>query len=197
MYHGKHHSGARPIIGKKPGILFISLVLLAAVVVGGTVALLIDSTDAVTNTFSPVDVKIEINENKTDTTKSKITITNVETDAAVPVYVRATLVIYWKDTINDVEQIIPMPAGADVTTPAARSGWFMVEDIYYYESPLDPGDTTNVMTDVITVTVPKGSTAKCFIDVRAEAIQAQPAAAVKDAWRDVYVDADGKLVAHN
>lgn len=196
MYHGKHHSGARPIIGKKPGILIISLVLLAAVVVGGTVALLFDSTDAVTNTFSPVDVEIKINENKTATTKSNITITNVETDAAVPVYVRATLVIYWKDTINGKEQIIPKPAGASVTTPAAQSGWFMVGDIYYYESPLNPDSTTSVMTDVITVTVPAGSTAKCYIDVRAEAIQAQPAAAVEDAWKDVDVNADGKLVAH-
>lgn len=197
MYHGKHHSGARPIIGKKPVILIISLVLLAAVVVGGTVALLLDSTDAVINTFSPVDVEIKIDETKTETTKSNITITNVKTDAAIPVYVRATLVMYWKDTINGVEQIIPMPAGASVSTPAAQSGWFKVGDIYYYASPLDPGSTTSVMTNVITVSVPEGSTAECHIDVRAEAIQAQPAAAVEDAWPDVDVNANDYLVAHN
>ena len=44
----------------------------------------------------------------------------------------------------------------------------------------------------ITVTIPEGSTAKCYIDVRAEAIQAEPKTAVETAWTDVEV-VDGRL----
>lgn len=176
---------------RNPAILILSLLLLLAVGVGGTVALLKTATNQVTNTFTPAEVEIEPDEITTATTKSDIKFKNT---GDVPVYVRATLVIYWTDTINGEVQTIAPPAGSVVNGGSVQPGWFQVGQIYYYSGPVAPTDSTTVMLDTITVTVPDGSTAQCHIDVRAEAIQAEPQSAVEDAWTDVVV-VSGKLTA--
>ena len=174
----------------KPNILIISLVLLLVAVIGGTVAYLMDTTSGVTNTFTPAEVKITIEEDTTKTTKENIIFTNSDEADAVPVYIRATLVIYWKDAEGNV---IPQPELAKVEGGNPGTDWFKVGDIYYYKPKVPVGRSTMAMTDTITVTIPAGSTAKCYIDVRAEAIQADPAEAVADAWKVVKVD-NGNLV---
>ena len=182
----------RSVNKRKSGMLILSLVLLLAVVAGGTIAYLWANSDKITNTFTPGDVHFEPSETKTETTKSDIQFKN---DGTVPVYIRATLVMYWKDTINGSEQMIAPPADAEVDVGnLLNNGWFMVGDIYYYSKPLAPGATTPVMLAPITVTLPDGSTAQCYIDVQAEAIQAEPAGAVEAAWADVDVE-DGNLTA--
>lgn len=208
MYRGKYQKAKRN--KRKPIILIVSLMLLLVAMVGGTVAFLRAASGQVTNTFTPGEAKITINEKVTSTSKSDITFTNPDKDGdnnslnTVPVYIRATLVIYWTDTFdlsddgvdNPTEQIIPMPAGAKIEGGTVLgTGWFKVDDsdIYYYSEPVAPGSSTTVMLDTITVTVPDGSTAQCHIDVRAEAIQAEPENVVMTAWKDVkvHVDADG------
>lgn len=174
----------------KPNTLIISLVVLLVAAIGGTVAYLMDTTPGVTNTFTPAEVKISIQEKKTDTTKENIIFTNSNEANAVPVYIRATLVIYWKDAEGNV---IPQPELAAVTGGDPGTNWFKVGDIYYYKPVVPVGGSTMAMTDAITVTIPDGSTAKCYIDVRAEAIQADPAEAVAEAWKVVKVD-NGILV---
>lgn len=196
MYRGKYQKPVNKSRSKKKhGILIISLVLLIAMVVGGTTAYLKDSTDAVENTFTPAKVEITINEDTSSNTKSNITFTNPDKENAVPVYIRATLVIYWKDTINGKTEVIAQPSGGSVDVGSLlNNGWFQVGDIYYYGQPVKPGESTSVMLDTITVTVPEGSTAKCYIDVRAEAIQADPVTAAESAWKDINV-INGKLEA--
>ena len=178
---------------KKNGtvILIISLVLLLAIAVGGTVAYLRATSGSLTNTFTLGEVKIIPTEKTTENTKSDIQFKN---DGTVPVYVRATLVIYWTDIINGSEQAIAPPASSAVSIGAVKDGWFQVGDIYYYSVPVTARASTTVMLDTITVTLPNGSTAQCHIDVHAEAIQATPASVVEDAWADVTIS-DGKLVA--
>lgn len=189
MYQGKYK---KPIPKRKcrstRSILVISLVLLG-IVVGGTVAYLLDSTNPVTNTFTPAEVKIDPTEATTPTTKSDIKFSNSGT---VPVYIRATLVVYWKDAVGNT---IPTPAGASVTVPTALGDdWILVGDIYYYQNAVVPGYPTSVMlTDAIEIEV-GSSGATCYIDVRAEAIQAEPTNAVEAAWVDVNVAQSGKLV---
>lgn len=169
---------------RKPVILILSLILLLAVAVGGTVAYLRATSGSVTNTFTPAELKIIPTEKTTENTKSDIQFKN---DGTVPVYVRATLVIYWTDTINGSEQTVAPPAKDLVNVGPLRNGWFQVGDIYYHSAPVAPSDSTGVMLDTITVTIPDGSTAQCHIDVRAEAIQATPTSVVEDAWDDVNV----------
>lgn len=193
----------------KHSMLIVSLVLLIAVAIGGTIAYLRDATNAVTNTFTPAEVKVTIHEDKDATTKSNIKFTNPDMENGkpldtVPVYIRATLVVYWKDADGNI--IAPPKDSAvkvgsvDINDAPAKnnedpvSDWFKVGSIYYYPDPVAPGETTSVMLDTITVSIPNGSTAKCYIDVRAEAIQATPDTAVEQAWPDVAVnDADGTL----
>lgn len=203
MYKGKYQKSA--VTGyrrKRPGILIISLVLLITVIVGGTAAFLLDSTGEVTNTFTPADVKVTVDENKNGNTKSDIRFTNPQGTDAVPVYIRATLVIYWEDKDGNV---VPEPDGGDVQIGAVNEtdGWFEINGIYYYSNTVVPGaQTPNMLkaeisvpnsdakAEVVVTTVP-GYT--CYIDVRAEAIQAEPEAVVTVAWKgvEIYVDADG------
>ena len=79
---------------KKPTILIVSLIILLVAIVGGTVAYLQATTGSVTNTFTPSKVTIEPTESVDGTTKSDIKFQNT---GNVPVYIRATLAIYWKD----------------------------------------------------------------------------------------------------
>ena len=194
MYQGKHQKPAAGKKGKKAVLLILCLVLLLVAAIGGTVAYLKGTAEPIENTFQAGDVKITIDEETTPNTKSHITFTNPKTDTAVPVYVRATLVVYWTDLINGTEQVIAPPANCSVTGGESANGWFLVGDIYYYPHVLAPGETTAVMADVITVEIPEGSTVKCYIDVRAEAIQAQPDTVVSRAWTDVKVS-NGSLQA--
>jgi len=174
MYSGKHQ---RPVqkrkTGKQPGILLVSLVLLFAVIVGGSMAYLQDATNKVVNTFTPAQVTIDPSESvdHEENTKSDIRFQNT---GNVPVFIRATLVIYWTDTIDGESRIIAKPEGADVVVGAVlnQNGWIQEGDIYYHTALVEPGEWTGVMLNPITVKVPEGSTAQCHIDVRAEAIQA-------------------------
>ena len=187
MSKGKYR---KPEAKKRTAILITSLALLLAIAVGGTVAFLRGTSDSVTNTFTPAEVEIIPTESVTENTKSDIKFKN---DGTVPVYVRATLAIYWTDIIDGAEQPIAPPADSNVSIGAVKSGWFRVGDIYYYAAPVDAGASTTVMLETITVTLPSGSTAQCHIDVHAEAIQATPASVVADAWADVDVSG-GRLV---
>lgn len=197
MYHGKHATD-KPVKRvnrrKSPSVMLISLVLLLFVVVGGTIAYVITATGRVENTFTPAAVEIIATEETTVNSKSDIQFINSNKEDAVPVYIRATLVIFWTDMVNGTEQVIAEPAGASVSDrKLLNNGWFEVNGIYYYQDAVDPGFETSVMLDKIDVVVPEGSSATCHIDVRAEAIQADPADAVEDAWVDVDVS-EGKLV---
>lgn len=184
MYSGQYHKPVRKRkTRKKPGILIVSLVLLLAVVVGGSVAFLQDTTNQVENTFTPAKVEIDPTEATTPTTKSDIKFQNT---GDVPVYIRATLVIYWKDSEGNF--VAPPSGGSvkvgdvDVHDAQPLNGWSKVGDIYYYDSPVPAGEWTGEMLDTITVTTPTGYT--CYIDVRAEAIQADgmDATSAQDAW---------------
>lgn len=198
MNHGKYERPVKNKINKRYTLLLISLTILFTVVIGGTLAYLLDSSDKVENTFTPAKVTVNIHEVKQQNIKYNIYVTNatLASKDAVPVYVRAKLVVYWTDMINNKEQVIPKPDNAEIVIPAPVNGWFLVDDTYYYPLVVKPGDSTLAMVlqaNPITVTVPAGTSIKCYVDVRAEAIQAEPSDAVEAAWQDVSVGADGNL----
>lgn len=203
MYRGEYESAKNNKRNRiKSIILIASLILLFAAVVGGTVAYLRVASDRVTNTFTPAEITIIPSETKSDTSKADIKFSNPKDGTTVPVYVRATLVIYWTDTFdltadgvnNPTEQTIAEPAGAKIEGGnTLGEDWLKVGDIYYYTKPVAPGSSTTEMLDEIKVAVPDGSTARCYIDVRAEAIQAEPTSVVEAAWKDIDVDENGNL----
>lgn len=203
MHHGKYESprpARRRRRRKSPGMLLISVVLLLCLATAGTIAFLQDATNKVENTFTPAHVEIKPSENVDETKKSDI---QFENTGDVPVYIRATLAIYWTDEFdttddgvdNPTEQTIAKPATAKIEGGTTLDkDWFQVGDIYYYSKSVAPGKFTSVMLDEITVTVPEGSTVQCHIDVHSEAIQAEPETAVGQAWPDVTVE-NGQLKA--
>ena len=180
---------------KKNSMLIPSLVVLILGVVGGSMALLADSTKPVTNTFIPAVVEVDPTETVTHNTKSDIAVKNPKNDSAVPVYIRATISVYWTDHFaadNNsavAEHIIPQPAGATITIPSVpNNGWILGDDGYYYYSDVvDPGETTKpLFATAIQVNIPDETlpNVKCHVDIHTEAIQADGlgATSAQDAW---------------
>lgn len=182
MHHGKANRTRRPMT-----VVILSVVLLLALSIGGTLALLMDKEAPITNSFTPVSVSCEVTENFGGTVKSNVNVTNTSDIAA---YVRVKLVTY---RVNDAGQHIGGTATIPTFTPG--SGWFEKDGYYYYSQPVAAGGSpaTNLI-DSITLT---GSYAdadggKQAIEVLAEAIQSVPTSVVAEKW-NVTVANDGTL----
>lgn len=181
MYKPKHEKSVKGLRKyKKSGILIVSLILLLTLTVGGTLAYLMDVTGALVNSFTPTSADITVEEDFTNNVKKSVIVKN---EGDFPVYVRATLAIYWIDSNG----VIVEPDTCDHSSVVIAVPW--VEQpagsgIYYYPTMLKPGDsTTNLLAQPITATVmPDGVEYRLVVEVLAEAIQAEPVDAVKDAW---------------
>ena len=194
MYRGKHETtrkGTQKF--KKSGVLLASLLLVLALTVGTTVAYLMDVTGPVENVFQPVNVNSGITETITNKEKTSIIVTN---DGDMPVYVRATMAIYWVDS-NDII-VEPEQCSYSGVTVNTDGGWFQVGDIYYYKNCVSAnGKTPNLLASPISATIkPEGADYKLKVEIHAEAIQATPTQAVSSAWgQDIAVNSDGSLYA--
>ena len=76
-------------------LLLVALVMILTAAIGGTIAYIVTSTSAVENTFTPAEVKTEINETFDGTVKSDVSVANTGEVAA---YIRAAIVVSWKTT---------------------------------------------------------------------------------------------------
>ncbi len=168
----------------------IAIVLIFCASVGGTIAYLVTNTQEVTNTFTPSDVEIKINETKTDDgkTKTSITIENVD-DAAkedIPCYIRVKLVSNMQDKNGNVT------GSAEVPTFQLGSDWLNAGDGYYYYKKVVPVDksTSNLLAENSQMQL----AANQAVEVLAEGIQSVPASAVNEAWPAVKVGANSQLV---
>lgn len=157
----------------------LSLVLLLALAVGGTVAWLNARTPKVTNTFTPAHVTCEVEETFDKTTGVKTDV-NVKNTSDIDVYIRVKLVTY---RTNDAGQHI----GGTAELPAFTLGenWVEKDGYYYYTLPVAPGKTPAAnLADKMTLTASYDDAdgGKQALDVMAEAIQSAPEEAVADAW---------------
>lgn len=186
MYHGKyearHLQRRRKRRSKKTGMLFLSLLLVIGMVVGGTVAWLSTKSAPITNTFLPSKVACEVTESFDGKTKSNVNVTNT---GDIDAYIRVKLATY---RVNDKEQHI----GGTASLPTFTLGknWVSYHGYYYYRLPVAPGGSpetnlTESMTLIDSYTDADGG--KQVIEVMAEAIQANGVAddgkkAVVKAW---------------
>lgn len=186
MYHGKyearHLQRRHERRSKKTGMLFLSLLLVIGMVVGGTVAWLSTKSAPITNTFLPSKVACEVTESFDGKTKSNVNVTNT---GDIDAYIRVKLVTY---RVNDKEQHI----GGTASLPTFTLGknWVSYHGYYYYRLPVAPGGSpetnlTESMTLIDSYTDADGG--KQVIEVMAEAIQANGVAddgkkAVVKAW---------------
>ena len=189
MYHGKyearHLQRRRKRRSKKTGMLFLSLLLVATMMVGGTLAWLSTKSAPITNTFLPSHVSCSVTEEFNGTTKSNVNVINT---GDIDAYIRVKLVTY---RVNDKEQHIGGTAEIPDFKPGA--GWVKNGDYYYYTKPVAPDEQPETsLIDSITLTgsyddADDADGGKQVIEVMAEAIQANGVAddgtkAVVEAW---------------
>lgn len=191
MYHGKyearHLQRRRKRRSKKTGMLFLSLLLVATMMVGGTLAWLSTKDAPIQNTFLPTKVTCKVTESFDGRTGVKSNV-NVENTGDIDAYIRVKLVTY---RVNDKKQHIGGAAEIPPFTPG--NGWVKKGDYYYYTKPVAPGEQPEIsLIDRITLTgsyddADDADGGKQVIEVMAEAIQANGVAdggtkAVVEAW---------------
>jgi len=191
--------------------LLLSIVLIATVTAGGSLAYIFTQTQGLTNTFKPAEVTCQVNETFQDDVKSDVTIKNTGT---APAYIRAAIVVTWRDEQGNIGPETPV-LGTDyvLKTPmdedTSNDGWFKIDDYYYHKAPVaaegeDEDDTKDVTKVLINrcklkegVTAPEGY--GLSVEIVADAIQAEGVDAdgkhpVELAWKVVTVD-NNNLVA--
>ena len=175
--------GGRPSRESKKSLTaLIALILIICLAVGGTVAFIVTQTQAVKNTFTPADVKVDIQEDFDGSVKKNVNVKNTgDTDA----YIRVKLVTYMADSEGN-----PIAKNASIPPFDPGSDWSYCEsdDTYYYGKPVAPGDKTSDLIGSDGITLKDGQ----VVEVLAEGIQSVPVNAVEEAWPAVKV-VDGVL----
>lgn len=170
--------------------MLVSLIALLVVFVGSTIAYLFMQTDSITNTFTPTSTGITIVEENEGSTKNNVKITNT---GEIKAYIRATVVVTWKDTNGNVYGKAPVE-NTDYEVNWTMKDWVKGSDgFYYYKEPVESGDSTGVLlTDCKPVEGKAPEGYNLSVEILAQAIQAEPTSAVTDAWK-VSVDEYGKI----
>ena len=175
--------GGRPSRKSKKSLTaLIALILIICLAVGGTVAFIVTQTQAVKNTFTPADVKVDIQEDFDGRVKKNVNVKNTgDTDA----YIRVKLVTYMADSEGN-----PIAENASIPSFVPGSDWSYCEsdDTYYYGKPVAPNGKTSDLIGNDGITLKEGQ----VVEVLAEGIQAMPKQVVIDAW-GVIVDSNGSI----
>lgn len=133
MYQGKHMTPRRQRRSSKSLLLLISLVMIAAVAVGGTLAWLTSETAPVTNTMEPGKVPISIQEQVKDNVKESVKIRN---DGNVDAYIRVAVIA------NAVDEDGNIILGDAPSTPVNADKWQEIDGYYYYKGIVPAGGET-------------------------------------------------------
>ncbi|MDY5564659.1 MAG: hypothetical protein SPF74_05515 [Candidatus Limivicinus sp.] len=190
MYQGRHSASGSPRAdrpaasrraggSKKPLTLFVALVLLLTLAVGGSLAWLV-SDDKVQNTMVPGEVPIQINETVSGTTKTSVTVTN---NGNIQAFIRVAIIANAVDENGDVT------VDTAPTYTVDSSKWTPIGDYYYYKGIVEPkGTDGNTTAPLFTGDV---NFAGGEINILAESIQVlggrqYDGSASVDAWGVVY-----------
>lgn len=165
---------------KRSGILLAAVIVLLAGAVGGTWAFLVAQSEPVQNNFTYAHVSCKIDEKFDGTTKSDVKIQNT---GDIPAYIRARIVVTWKDANGNVSSTVPVK-NTDYTIAFNENekDWTQQGDYWYCKTAVDAGEETPVL---ITKCEKKGNAPKDYdlsVEILADAIQSEPANAVKEAW---------------
>lgn len=193
MNHGKYAKTSknrkRRAVSQKTIVLLASLALVLACIVGTTVAYLLTNTGSVTNTFTPARVTSDIEETFEKEVKTNVKVANT---GNVPAYIRAAIIVTWKDEKNgNVYGVAPVD-GTDyeitlnLKDQYGNDIWTQGSDGYYYCNKVIPvGESTPVL---ITSCKPvAGKTPEGYglnVEILGSAIQADGmgATSAQDAW---------------
>ena len=167
MNNGRHTKKTAPRSSRRGVAAIAATVLLLTLVVGGTIAFLMDKTDPVQNIFEPTDVTCYVAESFDGTTKKNVCIQNTGT---TPAYIRVAIVVNY---LNDKGNVC-VNHNAVAVTP--NSPWAVGKDGYYYwPDPVDPADYTGNLFDTLPLTEGEDG-CRMQVEFVASAIQATDAA---------------------
>lgn len=191
MYRGKHEARRSGKTARKGRLtaMIVSVVLILALAIGGTIAWMSTKTDSVVNTFNPSQVTCRVEEEFNGETKTNVNVTNT---GDISAFIRVKLVSY---RTNEAGQHI----GGVAEAPTVNFGyyWTYFDGYYYYTKPVAPGATPAAnLAEAIELVKDYADAdgGHQSIDVIAEAIQAGPEAAVQAAWGNNFsIKANGEL----
>lgn len=178
--------------------VLVSLLLVAALAVSGTLAWLTDGTDPVTNTFKAGEIKTMVDESFSNNVKTNVKITNTGTveGNGVDAYIRAYVVVTWQklETDGSYSVAAETPTADDYTIEYNLvlddngGEWVLGEDgFYYWTMPVAPGSSTGVLIKNCQLTenaqIPDGY--YLCVEIISSAIQTLPSTVVKDEWSSV------------
>ena len=150
MYQGRHSASGSPRAdrpaasrraggSKKPLTLFVALVLLLTLAVGGSLAWLV-SDDHVTNSMEPGKVPIQINETVSNNLKSDVTVTNT---GNIQAFIRVAIIA------NAVDEKGNVTVG-EKPNFTVSTAWTEIDNYYYYNGIVEPNGTTDpLFTDKV------------------------------------------------
>ena len=189
MYRDKHEAWRSEKTARKGRLnaTIISVVLILTLAVGGTIAFLSTKTDPVVNTFNPSQVTCSVVEDFDGKTKTNV---NVKNTGDIPAYIRARIVVTWKDASGNVSAV-PVK-NTDYTIAFNETDWTQQGDYWYCKTAVDAGGETPVL---IIKCEKKGNAPKDYdlsVEILADAIQSEPASAVTEAWGYTPTAASGK-----
>lgn len=175
--HAANNGGA-----KKLSAAAIAIILVVVMAIGGTVALLMDRTDSVTNEFAPASSGITIEEEVKENCKTEIAVKNTGNTGT---YIRVSLVANYYDEKGNITGGAAVP---DFTLNSEK--WFLGNDgYYYYKQPVAAGEVTdNILASVSKMRLKDNMQ----VTVLAQNIQASPTSVVQVKW-GVTVNSDGTL----
>lgn len=199
---GRYSSG-RYRIPVRSLILLLTLVLLIGSGIGMTVGFLSTRTEPVQNDFTYGKVSCEVLETfgkeNNRYIKRDVRIKNTGNTSA---YIRVLLVFTWKDEKGNVYVNKPQINEDYQINPDISNDWSTYQNSigtfsYYYKYPVAAGEETPNLIDSLRQTPgvvgPENGKYALSVEIVADAVQAEPADAVTDAWDGAKVGADGAL----
>lgn len=163
---------------KRSGILLAAVIVLLAGAVGGTWAFLVAQSEPVQNNFTYAHVSCTIDEKFENGVKSDVQIQNT---GDIPAYIRARIVVTWKETSGNVSSTVPVK-DSDYTITFNETDWKQEGDYWYCKTAVDAKDFTPVLITKCEKTGDAPDGYDLSVEILADAIQSEPANAVKEAW---------------
>ena len=164
---------------RKRSCLIALALILGLTIIGGTLAYLHDKTEPIVNKFTPVKVETEIEENLKDNVKTDVKIKNT---SYIDAYIRANIVVTWQDKEGNVLGIEPVE-GTDYTMKQTLTNWLEKDGLYYYKGKVEPGNyTANIIDSCTPIKDAPVDGYTLHVEILGEAIQAEPDAAITEAW---------------
>ena len=163
----------------------LALLLLGSVL--GVIAYM-QAHSHISNTFTVAVMKLDINETFENNVKSDVKVLN---QGDVQAYLRAAVVVNWKD--GDGNILSPVPEKDKDYSITMGDGWTEGSDDYWYcNSSVAVGDNSPVLIENCTPKVTE--TGKHLsVDILVQGVQAAPLDAVQELW-GATVSADGTLM---